>query len=108
VLQIICRQYIKNNPEFLEKKKDNLKDAEPRIENPRFPGHGGAMVEFSGVSIKVIAQVVIKFLADNGLLAGLFTSTGVVLSKIPTSAIEIYLRDSFAQNLPQLEKKSLF
>ena len=33
------------------------------------------------------------------------TGGGVVISKIPATAISTYLRDSFPQNLPHLEKK---
>jgi hypothetical protein len=39
------------------------------------------------------------------LLAGILTGGGVVISKIPASAISTYLRDAFPQNLPDLEKK---
>jgi hypothetical protein len=107
VSQKICRQYIKNNPELVKKKGGNPEEVEPGIEiknrNPRFRGflpRGGAVVEFS-----VLAKVVITFLAENGLLAGLFTGTGLALSKIPTSAVAAYLRDAFPQNLPELEKQ---
>jgi len=112
VLQIICRRYIKNHPEFLEEKNGNLKKAEPGIKNknrnPRFRAffsRGGGMVELSGINIKVIAKVAINFLAENGLLAGLVTGSSVALSKIPTSAISTYLREALPQNLPELERK---
>lgn len=112
VLQIICRRYIKSHPEFLEEKNGNPKEAEPAIKNknrkPRlrhfFP-RGGAIIEISGISIKVLAKVAIKFIAKKGLLAGLVGGSGIALSKIPTSAISTYLRDAFPQNLPELEKK---
>jgi len=108
VLQIICRRYIKNHPEFFEEKNSNItiKEAEPGIKNknrnPRFRNffpRGGQMIELS------LAKVAITFLADKGLLAGLLSGVGVVLSKIPKSAISTYLRDAFPQNLPQLERK---
>jgi hypothetical protein len=79
-----------------------------KYRNPRFRGflpHGGAMVELSGISITVIAKVAIKFLAENGLLAGLFTGICIALSKISTSVLDTYLRDPFAQNLPELERQ---
>ena len=112
VLQIICRRYIKNHPKLLEEKNGNLKKTEPGIKNktrsPRlrdfFP-RGGAIIEFSGITIKILAKVAINFLAENGFLAGLVTGSGVALSKIPTSAISTYLRDAFPQNLPELERK---
>jgi hypothetical protein len=94
------------------RKKNNLKEAEPEIEikntNPRFRGflpRGGVMVELSGISITVIAKVAIKFLAENRLLAGLFTGSGMALSNISTSALDTYLRDAFAQNLLELERQ---
>jgi hypothetical protein len=114
VLQIICRRYIKNNPEFLEEENENLKETEPGIKNknrnPKFRGsfpRGGAVVALPGVSIKVVATFVVKFLAENGLLAGLVTGSGVALSRIPTSAISTYLREALPQNLPELERKKL-
>jgi len=102
ILQVLSKQYLKSHPEFLKdapvtKKKYRL----PRFLSPR----GGAFIEISGISIKVVAQVVVNFLAKKGLLAGLATSGAVVISKIPATAISTYLRDAFPQNLPDLEKK---
>jgi hypothetical protein len=84
VLQIICRRYIKNHPEFFEEKNGNLKKAKPGIKNknrnPRFHDflpRGGAVIELSGINIKVIAKLAINFLAENGLLAGLVTGSSV-------------------------------
>jgi hypothetical protein len=112
VLQIICRRYIKNHPEFFEEKNGNIKEIEPGItnknknRNPRFRNflpRGGSVITLS--EIKVIAKAVMTFLAENGFLAGLGTGSTIVLSKIPTNAISTYLRDSFPQNLPELERK---
>jgi hypothetical protein len=47
----------------------------------------------------------INFLAKKGLLAGVLTGTGVVISQNPATAVSTYLRDAFPQNLPHLEKK---
>lgn len=44
------------------------------------------------------------FLAANGLLAGFITGSSLAVSKIPTTAINTYLRDAFQQNLPKLER----
>ena len=111
VLQIICRRYIKNNPEFLEKENEDLKETEPVIKNknrnPKFRNpfpRGGAVSALSGISIKVAATFVVKFLAENGLLAGLVTGSGVTLSRIPTSVLSLYLRKGLPQNLPELER----
>lgn len=109
ILQVICRQYMKNQPEFSEEKNENIKEIEPETEleiknkNPRFRNflpRGGATL---GVSIS-ITKVIIKFLAENGLLAGLITGSGVAVSKIPTTAISTYLRDAFPQNLSECER----
>lgn len=112
VLQIICRRYIKNNPEILEKENGNLKETEPGIKNknrnPKFRGsfpRGGVVIRLSGISIKVVTTFVVKFLAKNGLLVGLVTGSGVGLSGIPTSALSTYLREALPQNLPELERK---
>ena len=110
ILQVTCRRYIKNHPEFSEEKNVNIKEIEPETEleiknkNRKFRDFvppGGAIPE---VSIG-IAKVIIKFLAENGLIAGLITGSGVALSKIPTTAISTYLRNSFPQNLPELERQ---
>jgi hypothetical protein len=65
------------------------------------------LIEISAVrlSVKIAVKVVLNFLAEKGLLAGLLTGGGVVVSKIPATAISKYLRDAFPQNLPDLEKK---
>lgn len=102
VLQVLSKRYLKSHPELLNDEPGiEKKDRRPRFIRPR----GGALIEISGISIKVVAKVVLNFLAKNGLLAGLTAGGGVVVSKIPATAISNYLRDSFAQNLPHLEKK---
>jgi hypothetical protein len=73
----------------------------PRFLSPT----GGAIVEISGISFKFVGKVVVNFLAKRGLMTGIVTSTGIVISKIPATAISTYLRDAFPQNLPDLEKK---
>ena len=73
----------------------------PRYLSPR----SGALVEISGISIKVVTKVVLNFLPKKGLLTGIMTGGVAVISKIPTTTISTYLRDSFPQNLPHLEKK---
>lgn len=102
VLQVLAKRYLKSHPEFLEdapvtKKKYKL----PRFLSP----HGGAFIEISGISVKIVTKVVLNFLAKKGLLAGFLGGGSVVISKIPVTVITRYLRDSFPQNLPHLEKK---
>lgn len=102
VLQVLSKQFIKSHPEFSKDTPVTKKKyKQPRFLSPR----GGALIEISGISIKVAAKVVVNFLAKKGLLAGIGTGVGVVISKIPSTAISTYLRDSFQQNLPHLEKK---
>jgi hypothetical protein len=102
ILQVLSKQYLKSYPEFSKDAPVTKKKyRQPRFLSPR----GGALIEISGISIKVVAKVVLNFLAKKGLLAGIGTGAGVVISKIPSTAISTYLRDSFAQNLPHLEKK---
>ena len=103
ILQVLARQYLKRHPEFLmdapvtKKKYRPLKFLSPR---------GGALIEISGISIKIVSQIVLKFLAQKGVIAGLAATSGaVVISKIPATAVSTYLRDSFPQNLPGLQKK---
>jgi len=102
ILQVISKQYLKSHPEFLKDAPVTKKIyRRPRFLSPR----GGALIEISAISIKVVAKVVLNFLAKKGLLAGLATSGAVVISKIPATAVSLYLRDAFPQNLLDLEKK---
>lgn len=102
ILQVLAKQYLNSHPEFLKDAPVTKKKyRQPRFLSPR----GGAIIEISGISIKVVAKVVLNFLAKKGLLAGLVSGGGIVMSKIPATAISTYLRDSFPQNLPDLEKK---
>ena len=102
ILQVLSKQYLKSHPEF-------LKDAPVTKEKSRplrflFP-RGGALIEISGISIKIVAQVMLDFLAKKGLLTGLAAGGGAAaISKIPAAAVSTYLRDAFPQNLPDLEK----
>lgn len=97
ILQILSKRYLKNHPEF-------LKDSP---ESKEIPPRGGAVGEI--VAARVLAQAILSFLAEHGLTAGLISSTGVVISRIPVTAISTYLSDALPQNLPQnlshLEKK---
>jgi hypothetical protein len=56
------------------------------------------------MNIKVLANIVINYLAKKGLMADLLTCTGIVVSQIPVTTISTYLSYSFQQNLPHLEK----
>ena len=104
VLQVLAKRYLNSHPEFSDdppvtKKKYRL--PVPRFLSPR----GGAIFEIPALVVKIIANVVVNFLAKKGLMAGLMAGGGIVVSKIPATAISTYLRDAFPQNLPHLEKK---
>lgn len=96
------KKYLKRHPEFLKDALVIKKKHRP----PRFlPPRSRAIIEISRISIKVVATVVLNFLAKKGLLAGLATGGAVVISKISATTVSTYLRDAFPQNLPDLEKK---
>ena len=99
ILQVLAKKYLKSHPEFLEP-VTKKKYRQPGFLSPR----GGAIIEISGISIKIVAQATLSFIAKKGLLAGLGSGGVMVLSKIPVTAISTYLRDAFPQNLPNLEK----
>lgn len=64
-MQVLSKRYFKNHSEVL-KDTPVTKDKEP----PR----GGAIIEISMISIKVVAKIVLNFLAKKRLMAGLLTS----------------------------------
>jgi hypothetical protein len=115
VLKIICRRYIKNNPEFLEKKSENLKEVEPGIKNKRrfriknkrtFRIKNKRTFRIKNKRrFRRLAKFSIKFLAENGLIVGLVSGTSIVVSSIPTTVFIAYLREASIHNLLELERK---
>ena len=93
ILQILSKRYLKNHPEFLK----NLPDTKETI--PR----GGAGAEIGAV--KTILQAILAFLAEHGLTAGAISGAGIVVSRIPVTAISTFLQDACQQNLSDLDKK---
>ena len=93
VLQILSKKYIKNHPEFLK----DLPESKEMI------ARGGEILSAS--SIAALAKIILPFLAEYGLTAGLLSSGALVISRIPVNLISTYLRDSLPQNLEHLEKK---
>ena len=70
ILQVLSKQYLKSHPEFLKDAPVTKKKYRPlRFLSPR----GGALIEISGISIKIVAQVKSNFVAKKRLLAGLAT-----------------------------------
>jgi hypothetical protein len=107
ILQIVCRQYLENHPEYRWENNKSLKEAKPGIKNKnrnrRFRAlftRGGSLQE-----LWVITQLVLTFLSENGLLAGGATAATITLGNIPASAISTYLSQALPQNLPELERK---
>ena len=90
-LQILSKRYLKNHPEFLKDSPES-KEILPR---------GGEILSGSAA----LGQVILSFLAEHGLTAGLLSSVGVVISRIPVTSICTCLRDSVPQNLSHLGKK---
>jgi hypothetical protein len=94
ILQVVCKEYLKNHPELIEDAP--VTNSRPRFLSPR----GGALIEASAISIKVMI-----FLANNGFITSVLVGTGLFISQNHSTAVNTYLRDSFPQNLPHLEKK---
>ena len=90
ILQIACYQYLKRHPELVI--KDKPKDIKPKTPRLfRLPPPGGAVIEVSGLSLKIV----LNYFAKNGfwsILAGTFG--GVILKKIPSKEISKILRDA--------------
>lgn len=87
ILQILSKRYLKNHTELLNESKETI---------PR----GGETV-----AVVTIAQVILSFLAEHGLTAGLISGIGIVIKEIPLTSLSTYLRDSIPQNLSHLDKK---
>ena len=102
ILQVLSKQYLKSNPEFL--KDICVTKGKDRPLRFRFP-RGGALIEISGVSVKIVVNAILNILAQRGLLLGVASSGLVVINKIPITAISTCLRDALPQNLTDLEKK---
>ena len=100
ILQVLSKKYLKSHPEFLEP-VTKKKYRKPGFLSPR----GRALIEISGISIKIVIQATLNFLAKNGLLISLGAGGAIVFSKISLTAVSAYLRNVFSQNLPDLEKK---
>jgi len=89
VLQFLSKRYLKNHPEFLK-------------DSPQSFPRGGEILSGSAT----LAQVILSFLAEHGLTAGLLSSVSIVIGRIPVTTISTCLRDSMPQNLSYLEKKN--
>ena len=90
ILQILCKKYVKNDTEVLNKYKETIK---------RIPRGGETVVTVT------IVQAILSFLAEHGLTAGLISGIGIVIKEIPLTSLSTYLRDSIPQNFSHLDKK---
>lgn len=105
ILQILSKQYLKSHPEFLKDAHLNKKKYRAlRFLFLKTHFRYEVLIEISRISIKIVAQVTLNFIANKGLLAGLAAVGVVVISK---PAVSAYLRDAFPQNLPDLENRSI-
>lgn len=104
ILQIICCKYLKNHPELLN--NDNSGKLEPKKPGlPRFFPRGGALVEIVGAQIILNVAPTIIYVAQKGALIGMFlTVGGVVIKKIPKSAISTIVHNASPVTHSDLEK----
>lgn len=93
ILQILSKNYIKKNPEIFNDLPES-KEAVPR----------GGVTEKVIVG-KVVGKAILSFLAEHGLTTGILSGSGLVISKIPLTAISTHINNSLPQNLPHLDKK---
>jgi len=98
-LQIICRKYLKNNPELLD--NENSKKLQPKKRGlRRFFPRGGA-----GAKLVMNIGTVITYIAQKGTLTAiLLTATGVVIKKIPANAVSRVVRNALPITHSDLEK----
>lgn len=72
VLQYFSKRYIKNHPEIFSDKSLSNKPNQPKFLSHR----GGEIISILAFNLKIIASVVIQFLAEKGMLAGLASGSG--------------------------------
>lgn len=114
ILQIVCSEYIKNHPEFVDEEKEtpnpNLPDTTPTVPLHIPPAGALGIVQntIRSIIIKILQKIILKigakFLAIHGILIGFVAGTTVALTTIPSTAISTYLNDAFIQNLAFLDK----
>ena len=99
VLQVICYKYLQNHPESFN--DENSKKIEPVNETKkpglrRFFPRGGALIEIiGGVKIVINVASLITYIAQKGTLVGvILTTTGVIVKKIPATAVSTIVRNA--------------
>ena len=91
ILQILSRRFLKKHPEFLKKappSDDSISPSNDPISpsNDLIPRGGNLAAAYT------IVQAILAFLAEHGLTAGAISGGGYLLTCIPKSAINTYLR----------------
>jgi hypothetical protein len=109
IFQVISWKYLKDHPELL--KNENPEKVEPVIETKkprlrRFLPRGGAIIEITAAKLVVNIAGVITFVAQKGTLTGMIlTVTGVVIKKIPTTALSTFVHNALPTMHSDLERK---
>nr|YP_009029129.1 hypothetical protein [Cylindrotheca closterium]AGH28660.1 hypothetical protein [Cylindrotheca closterium] len=88
-LQFLSKKYLANHPEL-------LKNSKSKTDIPR----GGAIAP----SALALGQLILHFLAENGLTTGALSGFGIVISKIPITSLSTAIRKSSVQNMGHLDK----
>lgn len=92
ILQLVVKQYIKNHPEFLEHSPLTKK---PSRRRRYFSPRGGALIEISGISVKIAARIIVNFIAKKAFQTGIAIGSGRLIRKIPVTAVSKYVSNSF-------------
>ena len=109
IFQLIYHNYIKNHPELLN--NENSEKLEPKKVQPekpafrRFFPRGGVIIELVGAKLTINVIKTIIYVANKGALtAMLITASGVLIKKIPKTAISTVVRNSLPTTHLGLEK----
>jgi hypothetical protein len=109
IFQLICWKYLKNHPELLN--NENSEKLEPKEIQPQKPGlrrffpRGGALVEVAGAKIVINVAATIVYIAKKGTLtATIITAGGVLLKKVPKTAVSTVIRNALPTQHADFEK----
>jgi hypothetical protein len=114
IFQLICWKYLKNHPELLNNENSEKlepKEIQPKEIQPKKPGlrrffpRGGALVEVAGAKIVINVAATIVSIAKKGTLtATIITAGGVLIKKVPKTAISTVIRNAFPTQHADFEK----
>ena len=97
VLQFFAKKYLKNHPELLK----DLKDARPKELIPHVPRGGDLTIVTAALKL---TPILLNFFADHGLTAGILSGLGIMIGKIPITALSTTIRKCSVQNMSHLDK----